>query len=368
MIELEHPAASKHQLPRTASVIIDNYNYARFLRIAIDSVLAQSRQPIDIIVVDDGSTDDSADIIRSYGDRITPIFKSNGGQASAFNAGFARARGDVVFFLDSDDSMYPDTVKIVLGAWRCGVVLVHYLMDVVDADGRMLGVHPPPPHTLADGHVLADLLTKGRFPTTITSGMAFARAALEQVMPISVQTFFQAADGYLVHSVAMLGPVQAIQRSLARQCRHGQNDSELGADPRGLAESFRKKVVYIRNELATVRDMAHRLGLTVAENIGEDDATYLAFRLFSLKLDCRSHPLPHDKKGELLIRYFRAKSAAREPGGRRIAELVLAAAIAVLPRRAALVLLRWRYVPNARPAWLRYLWLRYKALAIHGGR
>ena len=83
------------------SIIINNYNYARFLRAAIDSALGQSYQPIEVLVVDDGSTDQSRAIIDSYGDRIRPVLKKNGGQASALNAGFAQSQGDSVIFLDA---------------------------------------------------------------------------------------------------------------------------------------------------------------------------------------------------------------------------------------------------------------------------
>ncbi len=71
------------------SILINNYNYGRFLSKAIDSALNQEYQNIEVIVVDDGSTDDSRKIIESYGERIKPVLKENGGQASAFNAGFS---------------------------------------------------------------------------------------------------------------------------------------------------------------------------------------------------------------------------------------------------------------------------------------
>src|ERR1700719_288784 len=85
------------------SIIIPNYNYARYLRIAIDSALAQTYAPVEVIVVDDGSTDNSREVIESYGDRITPIIKTNGGHGSALNAGYAASRGEIVIFLDADD-------------------------------------------------------------------------------------------------------------------------------------------------------------------------------------------------------------------------------------------------------------------------
>ena len=71
------------------SIVIPNYNYGQYLRFAIDSALAQTYSPVEVIVVDDGSTDDSREVIESYGERIGPIIKANGGHGSALNAGYA---------------------------------------------------------------------------------------------------------------------------------------------------------------------------------------------------------------------------------------------------------------------------------------
>lgn len=95
----------------TFSVIITSYNYRTFVTDAVDSVLAQVCAPRDIIVVDDGSTDGSAELLRErYGNdpRVTLLCVENGGQLSAFVHGLQYAKGEVVCFLDSDDywSMY----------------------------------------------------------------------------------------------------------------------------------------------------------------------------------------------------------------------------------------------------------------------
>src|SRR5207248_11792671 len=82
------------------SILINNYNYGRFLRDAIDSALRQTYTNTEVIVVDDGSTDDSRQIIAGYGSRIVPVLKENGVQASAFNAGFAASKGQWICFLD----------------------------------------------------------------------------------------------------------------------------------------------------------------------------------------------------------------------------------------------------------------------------
>src|SRR5208282_584801 len=90
------------------SIIVTNYNYARYLRAAIDSALAQTYPHVEVIVVDDGSTDESREVIESYEKRVLPVIKANGGHGSAVNAGFVVSRGEIVIFLDADDELLPE--------------------------------------------------------------------------------------------------------------------------------------------------------------------------------------------------------------------------------------------------------------------
>ena len=85
------------------SIVVSSYNYGRYLRRAIDSALDQAWSPLQVIVVDDGSTDGSRAIIESYGDRIETLFQKNQGQIASCTAGLGLCEHDVVIFLDSDD-------------------------------------------------------------------------------------------------------------------------------------------------------------------------------------------------------------------------------------------------------------------------
>src|SRR3989442_14005385 len=91
-----------------ASIIINNCNYGQFLKAAIDSALSQTYLHKEVIVVDDGSTDNSREIIAgSYGSRIVPVLKENGGQAPASNPGLAVSRGERGFLLGSGAIVMP---------------------------------------------------------------------------------------------------------------------------------------------------------------------------------------------------------------------------------------------------------------------
>ncbi len=353
MSETPQPAA--YPARPSASVVINNHNYERFLVEAIDSALAQTYPDTEVVVVDDGSSDRSPAIIRSYGRRIRSVLKPNGGQGSAINAGFAAASGDVIIFLDADDAMHPHAVASVLEAWREGTSMLHFRMDVVDAAGRALGEHPPAWQPLARGDVRDELLRTGGFATTVTSGLAFPRTTLERTLPMPEAPFRLAADGYLVRSAGMLGPVQAIDQRLSRYRRHGANDSALSASAPDPAAFFRKKISYVLHEHDTVRVLAELHGLHVAPNMGDNDVDYLGYRLYSRVLDPAGHPLPGDHRGALLWRYLTRRVQQDGPRRQLLADLVTAFGVSVLPPAARGELVRWRLAPGARPDWLQQL-------------
>lgn len=98
------------------SVVIPTYNHAQFVGEAVDSVLAQTYRPIEVIVVDDGSTDSTADVLASYADKIQYIHQENRGLSAARNAGIARAKGEWIALLDADDLWSPDKIQLQIDA------------------------------------------------------------------------------------------------------------------------------------------------------------------------------------------------------------------------------------------------------------
>jgi glycosyltransferase involved in cell wall biosynthesis len=127
----------------SVSVIIPTYNYARFLRTAIDSALAQTLPAKEVIVVDDGSTDETPDVLAAYGDRITVLHRQRGGVGAARNAAMAAATGDYFGFLDADDAWDPRKleVQIALAQRQPATALIGCGYRTVDETGTQLAEH-----------------------------------------------------------------------------------------------------------------------------------------------------------------------------------------------------------------------------------
>jgi Glycosyl transferase family 2 len=216
------------------SVLIPNYNYARFLPETIESVLSQTYRRIETIIVDDGSTDNSREVIASYGDQLISVQKANGGLTSAVNAAFERSSGDLICLLDADDAFEPEKVARVVAAARQvpQVYLIHHQMQIVDEGGKAM--HHPFPRHVPDGDIRALVArTGGWFPHAVMSGLTFTRAYAQRLFPVPEEQHFVDGgrshvlpvfpDTYLPGPAALCAPVAGIQAPLTRYRLHGQN-------------------------------------------------------------------------------------------------------------------------------------------------
>ncbi len=164
-------------MPRV-SVVIPCYNQGQYIRSTLDSVLAQTYNDVEIIVVDDGSTDNTRDQLSSYMERIQYIRQPNKGLSGARNTGFQASSGEYVMFLDSDDRLRPDALALMVASLErqadCG--LVYCAWQQISSDGqRVLGeVHPG-----QQGDILKKLLLREFF--FFASAALLRRPALERV-------------------------------------------------------------------------------------------------------------------------------------------------------------------------------------------
>jgi glycosyltransferase involved in cell wall biosynthesis len=160
------------------SVVIPTYNYAHYLREAVDSVLSQTYPAVELIVVNDGSTDNTREILDSYGDRILAVHQENQGLSAARNTGIRKASHDFVAFLDADDVWEPDKLACQMARFadlppEYGLVACD--RGVIYRDGQR---HPEEiafrKTKQTDGEITAvDLLTRSRFsPSSVVARRA----------------------------------------------------------------------------------------------------------------------------------------------------------------------------------------------------
>ena len=221
------------------SVVIPTFNYGRWVAEAVDSALQQTLPPLEVIVVDDGSTDETAAVLAAYGDRIRLIRQTNQGPAMARNAGIAAARGDYVAFLDADDVWKPRKLELQMARFNGGPPLgfVHCGVETFDAAGNTLGVQ------LAgrEGRVAAGLL---RLDTDVVAGpgssIVFPKAVADEIggfdasLPCS-------EDWDFCYRIAARYPVGYVAEPLVRYRLHGGGiHMHIDGMERGMLQAFEK--------------------------------------------------------------------------------------------------------------------------------
>lgn len=331
------------------SIIVNNYNYSNFLREAIDSALNQTYPNTEVIVVDDGSIDNSPEIIAGYGEKIIPVLKKNGGQASAFNAGFTSSSGEIIIFLDADDYLFPQAVEQVVAAWQPGVANISYRLELIDAQGNVLDIYPARELAFDTGTVWPILLEKGRYVATVTSGNAFSREALAQILPVPEADFRISADGYLITLIPFYGQILSVEEPLGAYRKHGNNLWSLSGQ--GIAvESFRKSVKHDFDKYKVLMSKASELGHSITHELGFRDYPHLISRISSLRLDPDHHPVPTDSSLNLAYQGYRAVWLYSEYKLKR--KLILSTWflwVGLMPKSLAKPAITWLLASNSRP-------------------
>lgn len=193
---------------KLVSIIIDNYNYGRYLGAAIDSALAQTWRPLEVIVVDDGSTDNSAHVIERYRGRVQAILQPNGGQGAAYNAGFAASRGDWVLFLDSDDLLDADAIERMMALAERDVSKVQGYLERIGPDGEPLGGTVP--YMAHDGDVMPIAWRFRQYASPPGSGNLFRRRAIEPYFPLTAGAWRRSADTVPILLAAFHGRIATV--------------------------------------------------------------------------------------------------------------------------------------------------------------
>lgn len=326
-------------------VIVNNYNYGRFLSDAVESALRQTHERVRAIVVDDGSSDGSRELLREYEDRASVVLKENGGQASALNAGMEHSEGDVVIFLDADDMLHPEAAARVAAAFAAdeAVAKVQFRSEVIDGEGRPTGVTKPAPHLpMPSGDMRrAELAFPYDLVWMSTSANAFRADALRRILPIPERDFRLCADWYLVHLMSLLGEVVSLDQICGSYRMHGANSYEP-QEPRLDVDHLRATIRFATVTSPPLLRLAGELGLPRPERILS--LADLANRIISLRLEPDRHPIASDRATALVLDaaraarrrtnisapmklifvcWFAAMAAAPRPLSRRLATLFL---------------------------------------------
>jgi glycosyltransferase involved in cell wall biosynthesis len=256
------------------TALINAYNYGRYLAFAINSVLVQTYKNIEIIVVDDGSTDHTREVLAQYGEKITVVRTENGGQGHTFNVGIPRARGELLMLLDADDVWLPNKVQrmVELAAQYPTAVMLYHQFTNVDKYGREIG--SPQPATLTNGDYRAKYLRSGgSWWSPITSVLVLRPAHIKQVLPMPTYAHREGADTLITDFCAVTGEIATLQASLTLRRLHGSNLYAAGRDDRTFRteETRKSDVRRIEWRMHSLRQVLERTGRKFEVNLNRNE-------------------------------------------------------------------------------------------------
>ena len=214
----------------TFSVLIATYNQAEYILETLESVQAQTFRDFELVIVNDGSTDDTERLVtewlesfrRGHPRRVVLETVPNGGQSAAFEHGFGLCAGRYVALLDSDDRWLPSRLQVVAEEARrhpdAGMI-VHPLL-VIDAAGARTGDVRPMRAKLSAGDLREQVIRTGRQVAPATSGVVIRADVFRQLVPMPTKHFRADADTYLTLGASLLAPVHAVEQPLGEYRMH----------------------------------------------------------------------------------------------------------------------------------------------------
>lgn len=197
------------------SVVICAFNHAQFIENSINSVLNQGYRDFELVIINDGSNDETGYILKKYESIALVINKKNEGQVSGYNLGLSMCTGDVVVFLDADDFIHSDCLEAVAEVMKDeSCVKAHWRMSCINEEGGALGVTIPT--KLSTGCVGDKLINLGwLYYSSPGSGNAYRISTLRRFFPLPIlQEDKHGADFFCIYAVALFGRVVEIKRTL----------------------------------------------------------------------------------------------------------------------------------------------------------
>jgi len=207
------------------SIIIPVYNAEKYLEECLESALNQTYSNIEIIAVDDGSTDGSNEILQKYSSRIKIISKENGRAASALNAGIKKASGEWIKRLDSDDVLYPNALEVlmsevkILNDKKNTILISNY--DIIDSNGKIIDRVIEPNYNNLDKFDLNIILLDNGFVNSSTS--LIHKSTIEEYGMFDETVIFEDYELWLRYCLLFKCRLHLVQKTLAkRRVHHGQ--------------------------------------------------------------------------------------------------------------------------------------------------
>lgn len=280
------------------TIAVLNYNYGRFIGRAIDSALHQDYPDLDLVVIDNGSTDNSLEIIGGYGDRVRLVRQAvNIGQGQGYNLGFEAARGEWIVWLDADDMLDPDAISTCIALAGPGTSKVQYPLRLVDADGRSLSSMVP--FLRHQGDVVPIIRRFGHYAGPPGSGNLYRRSAIAPYFPVNPADWPICTDtvpfvtapfhGDVVDSTRPLGSYRLHSKAPSSTPGYrGNFSASMGAEVRLNYGARDKTLVLLRD----------RSGIDVPGPF-LTMPPHVRHRIISWRCERDSHPFPEDTASSL---------------------------------------------------------------------
>src|SRR5579859_971597 len=331
------------------TALIDTYNHEKYIEQAVGSVLDQglSAEELEIVVVDDGSTDGTAEIIKKFAPRVKHVRKKNGGQASAFNAGFAETHGQIIAPLDGDDWWAKGKLAAVVEALQrnpevCAVSHGYY--KFYESTNEFEAIGPQEATLLNLTSPEAARVAFRNWPFLATGALTVRRELMERVIPIPEKLVFLADAPINVASLA--GAVLVLPQVLSYYRLHSTN---LFAVERADTGKVGRKYEMTDVMFSVLRPMLLRLGVSEACVSAFIDPPWTDANRFYL----RNFGGSRLRTLRTEMRYIRTQYKKAAIGYRVFSCLVLGGASLVLPPRRFYELYDWYGRKNFGRLWRR---------------
>ncbi|MEE7502835.1 glycosyltransferase family A protein [Methylobacterium mesophilicum] len=207
--------------PPALAVIINCFNYERYIQSAIQSVVSQNNRDCEVVVIDDGSTDGSWSIIQRSG--VRAFRKENGGQVSACLLGLEKTTAPFVLFLDADDQLLPGSLDTIVNTLDSGISKIQFQLVRINETGAVIApAFPVFPAGRERDKFQAHVNKSGTYVSPPTSGNVFRRDVCTLLRHASYDT---AVDGVILTAAPFFGDIVSLNRPLGCYRIHGKNKS-----------------------------------------------------------------------------------------------------------------------------------------------